>query len=148
MESEGQRVMRMKDIGKIKDLRELREINTNDVIELLDELRGVATKRGGEILGQGRHQARRAIGAPDDGAVKGALVFGLLLGAALAAVVTLLVTPMAGREARRRLSEEVERVRERVPTTVRANGNGYEHEALGSPVEAGAAPGRSETPTA
>lgn len=131
--------MKIKDISHIKDLSDLKEMNTNDVIELLDELRAIATKRGTELLGQGRQQARKAIGAPDEGAVGGAFLIGIALGAAVAAVVTLLMTPMRGDEARRRLTEEVERVREKMPVT-RPDGNGrsiYEQERITPSAEVG-----------
>lgn len=131
--------MKIKDISHIKDLGDLKELNTNDVVELLDELRATATKRGTELLGQGRHQARKAIGAPDQGAVGGALLFGIVLGAAVAAVVTLLMTPMRGDEARRRLTEEVDRVREKMPVS-RPDGNGrsvYEQERVSPTAEVG-----------
>lgn len=139
--------MKVKDIGKIKELGDLKQIDTNDVIELLDELRGVATKRGVELLGQGRHRARRALGAPEPGAVGGALVVGILLGAVAAAVLTLLATPWAGPEARRRISAEVEK---RVPSGARQDGNGravYEREVTPS-AETVAAGGSLTTPTA
>lgn len=142
--------MKIKDIGKIKDISDLREMNTNDVIELLDELRAIATKRGTELLGQGKHQARKAIGASDEGAVGGAFMFGILLGAAVAVVVTMLMTPMPGREARRRLTEEVERVRERVPAA-RPDGDGrsiYERERVTPSAEVGTTGGSLSTPTA
>lgn len=131
--------MKIKDLSDIRSMRDLREMNTNDVIELLDELRAIATKRGTELLGQGRQQARKAIGAPDEGAVGGAFLFGIVLGAAVAAVVTLLMTPMRGDEARRRLTEEVERVREKMPAT-RPDGNGrsiYEQERMTPSAEVG-----------
>ncbi len=112
--------MRMKDI---KDLSDLKEINTNDVVELLDELRATATKRGTELLTQGRAGARRAMGVPDEGAVGRAFFVGVLLGAAVGAFVAMLMTPLEGREARRRLSEQVDRARERIPE-MRPDGNG------------------------
>lgn len=142
--------MRMKDIGKIKDISDLRELNSNDVIELLDELRAIATKRGTELLGQGRDQARKAIGAPDEGAVSWAFVIGILVGAAAAAIATMLMTPMAGTEARRRLTEEAERVKERVATG-RPDGNGrsiYERERVMPSAEVGTTGGSIESPTA
>lgn len=112
--------MKIKELGKIKELSDLKEIDTNDVVTLLDELRGIAMKRGTRLFGEGKHQARRALGAPEPRAVGGALLFGILLGAAIAAVATLLATPWAGPEARRRLTEEVERRAK----SVRQNGNG------------------------
>lgn len=131
--------MKVKDLSHIKDISDLKELNTNDVVELLDELRAIAMKRGTELLGQGRQQARKAIGAPEEGAIGGALLFGIVLGAAVAAVVTLLMTPMRGDEARRRLTEEVERVREKMPVT-RPDGNGrsvYEQERMTPSAEVG-----------
>ncbi len=112
--------MRMKDI---KDLNDLKEMNTNDVVDVLDELRAIATKRGTELLAQGRAGARRAMGAPEQRAVGSAFFVGVLLGAAVGAFVALLMTPMEGREARRRLSEQVDRTRERIPE-MRPDGNG------------------------
>lgn len=139
--------MKVKDIGKIKDLNDLREMNTNDVIELLDELRGVATRRGRELFGEGRHQARRALGAPEPGAVGGALLAGIVLGAAVAAVLTLLATPWAGPEARRRIAEEVER---RKQARMHESGNGrsaYEPDVTPA-AEPGARGGSLTTPSA
>ena len=139
--------MKVKDLSHIKDISDLKELNTNDVVELLDELRAIAMKRGTELLGQGRQQARKAIGAPAEGAIGGALLFGIVLGAAVAAVVTLLMTPMRGDEARRRLTEEVERVREKMPAT-RPDGNGrsiYEQERMTPSAEVGATGGSIPT---
>jgi len=104
-------------------------------------------KRGMELFGEGKHQARKAIGAPEPGAVGSAFVFGILLGAVAAAVFTLLSTPWAGSEARRRLSEEVEK---RVQNGSRQYGNGrsvYEREVTPS-AEVGTASGSLTTPTA
>ncbi len=112
--------MRIKDI---KDASDLRDMNTSDVVDLLDELRAVATKRGTELLAQGRASARKALGAPDEGAVGWAFVVGALLGAAVGAFVALLMTPASGREARRRLTEQVDRARERIPA-MRPDGDG------------------------
>ena len=112
--------MRIKDI---KDMREIRDLSSNDMVDLLDELKVIAGKRGTELLEQGRVQARRAIGAPDGGAVGTAFLAGIALGAAVGAVATLLMSPMPGTEARRRLTQQVEKVRERVPD-LRPDGNG------------------------
>jgi hypothetical protein len=144
-EEERATAMRMKDI---KDVRDLREMNTNDVIELLDELRVIATKRGTELLGQGRHQARKAIGAPGEGAVTMWFLVGVLVGAATAAIATLLTSPMPGTEARRRLTEQMERVRERVPAG-HAEGNGRSaYERAEPSEEVGTAGGSIASPSA
>ena len=111
--------MKIKDL---KDMRDLRDVSTNDVVDLLDELRVIASKRGTELFEQGRTQARRALGAPDGSAVTTAFVVGLLLGAAAAALATLLMTPMPGREARKRLTKQVETLRER--SQMHPDGNG------------------------
>jgi hypothetical protein len=133
--------MRIKDI---KDVRDLREMNTNDVVELLDELRVIATKRGTELLGQGRHQARKAIGAPDEGAVTMWFLVGVVVGAATAAVVTLLMSPMPGPEARRKLTEQVEKVRERARPE--GNGRAKAYERVTPTAEMGATGGSLATP--
>jgi hypothetical protein len=135
--------MRMKDI---KDVRDLREMNTNDVVELLDELRAIASKRGTELLAQGRTQARKAIGAPGEGAVGTALVVGIVLGALAAAVVTLLMSPMPGPEARRKLTEQVEKVRERARPE--GNGRARAYERVTPTAEMGATGGSLATPSA
>ena len=140
--------MKIKDIGKLR-IGELKEIQQGDVVELLDELRAIATKRGTELLGQSKHQARRAIGAPSQGAVSGALMIGIVLGAVVAAVVTLLWTPMAGPEARRRLTEEVDKVKERVPAGAKQYGNGRSvYEPLTPTAEVGSTGGSLRTPSA
>ena len=104
--------MRLHDI---KDTSDLRDLSTNDVVDLLDELRAVATKRGTELLEQGREQARRALGAPAPGAVGGALMFGIILGALVGAIVAVFMTPVPGREARQRLAQQAEQLRDRMP---------------------------------
>src|SRR5262249_23054076 len=75
-------LMRLRDI---KDTNDLKDMSGNDVVDLLDELRAIATKRGTELLQQGRVQARKAIGAPEPGAVSSAFLFGIVLGAAVGA---------------------------------------------------------------
>jgi hypothetical protein len=137
--------MRMKDI---KDVRDLREMNSNDVIELLDELRAIASKRGTELLAQGRTQARRAIGAPGEGAVSTAFVVGIVLGALAAAVMTLLMSPMPGPEARRKLSEQVEKVREKMPVRPDGNGRSRAYERVTPTAEVETTGGSLATPTA
>jgi hypothetical protein len=142
--------VKIRDIGKIRDLNDLRDIDTNDVIELLDELRAIATKRGTELLGQGRREARRAIGAPGEGAVTWAFLVGILVGAATAAVATMLMSPMTGSEARRRLTEQADRVRDRVAAG-RLDGNGrsaYERERVSPSAEVGTTGGSLSTPSA
>jgi hypothetical protein len=98
----------------------------DDVADLLDELRAIATKRGTELLEQGRVQARRAIGAPDPGSVGSALIVGVALGAVIGAVVALLMTPVPGREARQRLAQQAEQMRERMPE-MKVGHNGRRH---------------------
>jgi YtxH-like protein len=110
-------------IKNVKDVSDLRDMSTSDVVDLLDELRAIATKRGTELLAQGRAGARKALGAPDEGGVGWAFLVGVLLGAAVGALVALLATPTTGPETRRRLTEEVDRARERIPE-IRPDGNG------------------------
>jgi YtxH-like protein len=132
--------MKLKDI---RDTSDLRELNSNDVVDLLDELRGIATKRGAELLDQGRAQARKAIGAPRPGAVGIALVMGVAVGALVGAVVALLMTPVPGREARQRLAQQVDQVRERMPE-MKVGQNGRvryrSYESTGAMSTAGSSP--------
>ena len=125
--------MRLRDI---KDASDLRDMSGNDMADLLDELRAVATKRGMELLQEGRVQARKAIGAPDPGSVGSAFVIGIALGAAVGAVVAMLMTPMPGRDARQRLAREAERMKERMPE-MRVGTNGKH--PIGHPEVAGEA---------
>jgi len=124
--------MRLRDI---KDASDLRDMSSNDVSDLLDELRGIATKRGLELIQQGRVQARKAIGAPDPSSVGSAFVIGIALGALAGAVVAALMTPMRGREARERLAREAEHMKERMPEMrVSSNGrHGYPAHEMSEP---------------
>lgn len=121
-------------VRDIKDMRDLRDLDTSDVIELLDELRAIATKSATGLLGEGRHRARRALGVPGEGAVSAALIGGLVVGLIIGAAFALIMSPFSGGEARRRLTEQVERARERMPQMQRG-GNGrsvYSEPPLGT----------------
>src|SRR5687768_16878170 len=104
--------MRVKDLRDIKDLRDLKDMDRKDVIELLDELRVIASKSATELLGSGKKNARRAIGAPDEGAVRTALMGGVVIGMIVGAMLALVFSPFSA-EARERLTREVDRVRQR-----------------------------------
>jgi len=105
--------MKIRDLRDIKDLKDLRDVDRKEVVELLDELRAVASKGAADILGSGRKSARRAIGAPDEGAVSMALVGGVVIGMIVGALVALVFSPFSSGEARERLTMEVGRIRER-----------------------------------
>ncbi len=79
--------------------------------ELVEDLKDEAGKRASGLFGEGRKQARRAVGAPEDSAVPSAFVFGLLLGVVLGALIALLVTPLSGEQARRKITEQVDKAR-------------------------------------
>lgn len=130
--------MRVKDLRDIKDLKELKDLDRKDVIELLEELRVIASKSATELLGSGKKNARRAIGAPDEGAVRFALMGGVVVGMIVGAMLALVFSPFST-EARERLTKEVGRIRERA-TVKRGgeNGGAYypsedAHETLRSP---------------
>ncbi len=126
--------MRMKDIHEARDLREM---SASDVVDLLDELRAIATKRGTELFAQGRAGARQAVGLPDERTLAVTFAAGIVVGAAVGAAIALLMTPMPGPEARRRLGKQVERARERAPGRRDGDGRsiyertGYEGAATG-----------------
>lgn len=86
----------------IKDLK---------IDEVLEDLRDEASKRAAKLLGEGRTQARRAVGAHDDTALFSAFTAGILLGAVVGAALALLLAPFPGTEARRRLGERAAKMR-------------------------------------
>ncbi len=104
--------MKVKDLKNIKDLRDLREMDRGEVVELFDELRTIASKSATELLGTGKKSARHAIGAPDEGAVRFALLGGIAIGVIVGAMIALVFSPFSV-EARERLTKEVGRVRDR-----------------------------------
>jgi hypothetical protein len=89
-------------------------VSVKDLQDVVDDLRGQATKRASDLLGEGKEEMRRAVGGRSDGAIVGTFALGLLLGAIVGAAVALLFAPFTGDEARRRLGESVEKVREPV----------------------------------
>ena len=108
--------MRVKDLKDLRDIKDLKEVNREDVVELLDELRVIATKGANELLGTGKKSARRAIGAPSEGAVTLALIGGIVAGVIVGALMALVLSPFSAGEAR-------------LPEQGRGNGRGmYPHE--------------------
>lgn len=79
--------------------------------DLLDDLRSQASKRIDDLVSDGRKQARRAGGGHDDTALFSAFTLGILAGAVVGAAIALLVTPYSGKQARAKLSEQVDRIR-------------------------------------
>lgn len=102
--------MRVKDLKDIR-MGELKDVDRKDVVELLDELRTIASKSATELLGTGRKSARRAVGAPDEGAVRFALLGGVALGVIVGAMLALVFSPFSA-EARERVTREVSRVKD------------------------------------
>ena len=109
-------------------------VSVKDLQDVVDDLRGQASKRANDLLGEGTKRAndlfgdgksevRRAVGGHSDGAILGTLALGLLLGAIVGAAIALLFAPFTGDEARRRLSESVEKVRPTEPTAKAGNGS-------------------------
>ncbi len=94
--------------------------------ELLEDLKDEAGKRASGVFGEGRKQARRATGSPDEGAVPTAFVLGILVGVALGALIALLVTPLSGEQARRKITEQVDKAR--------GTGNDWQSATNGQPM--------------
>jgi len=94
--------------------------------EVLDDLRAQASKRLDDVIGEGRSQARRAGGGHDDGTLFSVFTIGLLAGALVGAAVALLMTPVSGTAARRKLSDQVDKMRggTAAPEWERTTGNG------------------------
>lgn len=116
--------MRVKDLKDLRDLKDLKEVSKDDVVELLDELRVIASKGATELLGTGKKNARRAIGAPGEGAVSMALIGGVMLGLMVGALLALVFSPFSSGEARRKLNEQVGKVKERIPSAPGRGSNG------------------------
>ncbi|HEV8535842.1 MAG TPA: YtxH domain-containing protein [Candidatus Limnocylindria bacterium] len=102
-----------------------------DLQDVVDELKGQATKRASDLLGESKSEVRRAVGGHSDAALMGTLALGLVLGAIVGAAIALLFAPFTGDEARRRIGESVEKVR----ATEGAAGNGATRpvSAVGNP---------------
>jgi hypothetical protein len=105
-------------------------VSVKDLQDVVDDLRGQATKRASELLGEGKEEMRRAVGGHSDGTIFGTFALGLLLGAIVGAALALLFAPFTGDEARRRLGESVEKVRE--PATKGGNGSTRPVSTVGS----------------
>ena len=98
-------------------------VSVKDLQDVVDDLKGEATKRANDLFGEGKTEVRRAVGGHSDGAIFGTLALGLLLGAIVGAAIALLFAPFPGDEARRRLSEGVDKVRTTEPATKAGNGS-------------------------
>lgn len=98
-------------------------VSVKDLQDVVDDLKGEATKRATDLFGEGKSEVRRVVGGHSDGAIFGTLALGLLLGAIVGAAIALLFAPFPGDEARRRLSEGVDKVRTTEPATKAGNGS-------------------------
>jgi hypothetical protein len=118
-------------------------VSMKDLQDVVDELKGQAgkrandllgegTKRANDLFGEGKSEVRRAIGGHSDGAIFGTLALGLVLGAIVGAAIALLFAPFTGDEARRRLSESVEKVRPNEAETKAGNGSTRPVSSVGS----------------
>src|ERR1700704_4513249 len=107
-------------------------VSVKDLQDVVDDLRGQATKRANELLGEGKTEVRRAVGGHSDGAIFGTLALGLVLGAIVGAAIALLFAPFTGDEARRRLGQSVEKVRTTEPATKGGNGSTRPVSSVGS----------------
>ena len=82
--------------------------------ELFSDWRDEASKRASGLLSDGRVQVkrgRRAVADPNDGDMFGAFVLGLTVGALIGAAIALVLTPVSGSEARKKLTQQAEKLR-------------------------------------
>jgi hypothetical protein len=98
-------------------------VSMKDLQDVVDDLKGQAGKRANDLFGEGKSEVRRAVGGHSDGAIFGTLALGLVLGAIVGAAIALLFAPFTGDEARRRLSENVDKIRPTEPATKAGNGS-------------------------
>jgi hypothetical protein len=107
-------------------------VSVKDLQDVVDDLKGEATKRANDLFGEGKSEVRRAVGGHSDEAIFGTLALGLVLGAIVGAAIALLFAPFPGDEARRRLSERVDKVRTTEPTAKAGNGSTRPVSTVGS----------------
>lgn len=107
-------------------------VSVKDLQDVVDDLKGEATKRANDLFGEGKSEVRRAVGGHSDGAIFGTLALGLVLGAIVGAAIALLFAPFPGDEARRRLGESVEKVRTNEPAAKAGNGSTRPVSTVGS----------------
>jgi len=114
-------------------------VSVKDLQDVVDDLKGQAGKRAAELLGESRSQVRSVVGGHSDSTLVGTFALGIILGALVGAALALLFTPMSGQEARRKLGENVEKMRSTEPTAIRpteptamgTNGNTHPISAVG-----------------
>jgi YtxH-like protein len=116
----------------VKDLQDVVDELKGQASKRANDLLGEGTKRANDLFGEGKSEVRRAIGGHSDGAILGTLALGLLLGAIVGAAIALLFAPFTGDEARRRLGESVEKVRPSEPATKAGNGSTRPVSSVGS----------------
>jgi hypothetical protein len=110
-------------VVSVKDLQDVVDELKGHASKRANELLGEGTKRANDLFGEGKTEVRRAVGGHSDGAIFGTLALGLLLGAIVGAAIALLFAPFTGDEARRRLSESVDKVRPTEPAAKAGNGS-------------------------
>jgi hypothetical protein len=106
--------------------------SVKDLQDVVDELKGQATRRATDLFGEGKSEVRRVMGGHSDGAILGTLALGLVLGAVVGAAIALLFAPFTGDEARRRLGESVEKVHPSESATKGGNGSTRPTPSVGS----------------
>jgi hypothetical protein len=107
--------------------------SVKDLQDVVDDLRGQASRRANDLFGEGKSEVRRVVGGHSDGAIFGTLALGLLLGAIVGAAIALLFAPFTGDEARRRLGQGVEKVRPSEPAGKAGNGATRPVSSIGTP---------------
>ena len=98
-------------------------VSVKDLQDVVDDLKVQAGKRASDLLGEGRTQVRTVVGGHSDGTLLGTFALVIILGALVGAALSLLFTPMSGEEARRKLGENVEKMRSNEPSAMGTNGN-------------------------
>ena len=106
-------------------------VNVKDLQDVVDDLKDQASKRAAVLLGEGRTQVRAAVGGHSDGTLLGAFALGMLLGALVGAAISLLFTPMSGQEARRKIGENVDKMRTTEQAEFATNGSSRPMSSVG-----------------
>jgi hypothetical protein len=97
-------------------------VSMKELQGVVDDLKESATRKASDWIGESRGQVREAVGGHSDGALLGMFAVGLIVGCLAGAAIALIVTPFSGSEARRRLSEKVEKAKQSTAEMVPTNG--------------------------
>jgi hypothetical protein len=112
-------------------VKEAGMVNVKDLQDVVDDLKDQAAKRASDLLSDSKSQVRGVVGGHSDSTLLTTFALGVVLGALVGAALSLLFTPMSGEEARRRIGQNVDKMRTGEPMGV-GNGQSRPMSTVGS----------------